>query len=70
MRRGGEPFGNLVAVDRQIGKAFIGQAAAQAIDPADGFILPQAARIEIKVSASCTSSRADSGRWLRSIRLR
>ena len=49
LRCGGEPFGNFIAVDRQIGKAFIGQAAAQAVDPANCFILAQAARIEIEL---------------------
>ena len=45
--RSAQPFGNLVAIDRQIGKAGIGQPAAQAIDPANSLILAQAARIEV-----------------------
>ena len=48
MWRGGKPFGNLVAVDREVGEAFVGQTPAQAVDSAYRFVLAQAARIEVE----------------------
>ena len=49
LRRGSEPFGNLVAIDRKIGEAFVGQPPAHSVDTADRLVPGQRAWIEIEV---------------------
>ena len=44
-----EEFLQLLAVDPEVGKAFIGEAPRQSVDPADRLVLAQRSRIEVEL---------------------